>query len=158
MSDYRDHAKYGFIALVILTVVILIIKHYGAITFLTADLTDSFTLFGVGIPIAVIAFALGMYATLLPDIDIGTSKIFHWTVAFLLIVCIMFILAGEYKYQTVAILLFIFGLLFLNHRGVTHSPWMGLLFAIIMGVAFSSTMVGLYVVVGYYAHLVADRR
>jgi len=158
MSLYREHARYGFIALVILTFVLFILKMYGHITFISADITDSFHIHGIGIPILIIAFALGMYATLLPDVDIGTSKVFQFTVGLLVLVCIIFILAQQYKYQTVLILLFIFALLFLNHRGITHSAWMGLLFAIIFAIAFSSAMVGLYALVGYYVHLIADRR
>lgn len=157
MGNYREHALYGFTALITLTILLFILKNYGALTFTQLDVMDDFVIRGFAIPIVIVAFAIGMYSTLLPDIDIGTSKIFHFTVGLLLLIAIAFILIQEYRVQTVAILLFIFGLLFLEHRGMMHSKTMGFVFAIIFGIAFSSCLVGLYVLVGYYTHLVVDK-
>lgn len=157
MSGWREHRKFGIGCLLGLTLVLFLMHYYGSFPFLTDDFLGSFEIFGFAIPIVLMAFAFGIYASLMPDIDIGTSRVYRFTVTFLLLLCIVFIMSGAYKIQTVAILLFLIAILYLNHRGMTHSWWFGLLTGALFGYVFSSMTIFLYFIVGYYSHLIADR-
>lgn len=158
MSGYKEHRKFGLICLIILTIALLILEYIYSLDFIYIDIFSLFILKGIGIPLIIIAFLIGIYASLMPDIDVGTSKAFQFTVTILLLICILFILLDSYKLQTVVILLIVISMLFLNHRGLTHSKWFGLLIAIIFGFAFGSMMVSIYTLVGYYSHLYRDWR
>ena len=156
MSGYKEHFKFGLCSLIVLTAILVILYYFDISDILTGDLFNLYYLWGLGIPLILIAFSSGLYASLLPDIDVGTSKVFHFTIVVLLLACIIFILYGIYKYETVAILGLIILMMFLNHRGMTHSIWFGLLISIVFGYVFGSILVFLYAVIGYYSHLFKD--
>jgi len=156
MSGYKEHFKFGLCSLIILTIILIILYYFDISDILTNDLFNLYDLWGISIPLILIAFSLGLYASLLPDIDVGTSKVFHFTIVVLLLVCIIFIFLGIYKFETIAILGLIILMMFLNHRGMTHSIWFGLLISIVFGYVFGSILVFIYVVIGYYSHLYKD--
>ena len=156
MSGYKEHLKFGLCSIIVLSVILIILYYFNIGDALTGDLFNLYELWGIGIPLILIAFSLGLYASLLPDIDVGTSKVFHFTIVVLLALCIIFIIYGIYKYQTVAILVLIISMMFLNHRGMTHSIWFGLIISVVFGYAFGSILVFLYSIVGYYSHLFKD--
>jgi hypothetical protein len=130
---------------------------YGGVSFIQQDILGTFELFGIPIPLLLIGFFLGAYATLLPDLDIGTSKVYHWTVVALLIIVLMFVCADIYYWETVAIIIFLISIHFLNHRGLMHEWWFGLFVAFMFGIIFGqSVTVGVLVLTGYYVHLMLD--
>lgn len=159
MTGYREHRKIAIGIGIALTLLLFFIETQAGITFLGASVFDTFDIFNISIPIVLIGFALLIYASLLPDIDIGTSKVYVWTVGALLLLAILFVLSGTHHWETVAILLFLFIILQLNHRGATHEYFW--LFGLIAGVFFAFIFGGhplifLYVVIGYYSHMLGD--
>jgi len=160
LSDWKGHMQIGVVVGIILTVVLIFIQLFSGFSMIHFDIFGTFEIGGIYIPIIIIAFVLLVYASILPDIDIGTSKAYQWTTALLLLLAIAFIVSGTRKFETIAILVFLFLILFLNHRGITHKYYKSM--GIIAGLFFSyifglNVVIFFYVTIGYYAHLLGDR-
>ncbi len=157
MSGYIEHRKKGLWALTFMALALVLYAMYGGNTFMNQDVFGFYHLGDLPIPLLIIGFLLGVYASLLPDIDIGTSKVYHWTVVSLLFLVIAFVGFSIYYWETIAILVFLLSLHFLNHRGLTHEWWFGGLVAIAFALIFGQSItVGILVLTGYYTHLWLD--
>jgi len=72
---------------------------------------------------------------------------------------LLFIITEQNKWEVVAILVFLFLILFLKHRGLAHEPLLAIVVAGFFAYIFGGNLiVGLYAGIGFISHLVADRR
>jgi len=110
-------------------------------------------------------FIVCLFASLVPDLDHKASKIHEW--AYLCSIfsgCSIYLVTGK-VYQaviiTVLLLLIIFSLSKLKHRGVTHSVVGFVVFTLLLYIAFyfihpHPAIITLFGAVGYLSHLVGD--
>ncbi|MFT4310731.1 MAG: hypothetical protein ACMXYC_03800 [Candidatus Woesearchaeota archaeon] len=102
----------------------------------------------------LLCFPLIVLYGLLPDIDIGTSKIRTWMMPIVLVMCLFFVVF-DYMWATIGLLLLLLFIHLLRHRGFSHT-WLGsVVFCIpllFFGIEFF--LVGW---MSYAVHLVLDR-
>lgn len=107
-----------------------------------------------------------LFASLVPDLDHKASKIHEW--AYLCSIfsgCTIYLVTGEVYHSviiTVSVLIIIFSLSKLKHRGVTHHAAGFVVFILLLYVAFyfihptQPGIITLFGAVGYMSHLVSD--
>ena len=112
-----------------------------------------------------VCFIVCLFASLVPDLDHKASKIHEW--AYLCSIfsgCTIYLVTGE-VYQaviiTLSLLLIIFSLSKLKHRGVTHHVIGFIVFTLLLYVAFyfihpAPLVITLFGAVGYLSHLFSD--
>ena len=87
--NWKGHLKWGFVVITIILIIDLVM-HFLSVPnwdIFGIDLFGGsiFVLFGFAIPNIIIAYVIGLYASLFPDVDIGTSKAFSITYMILII-------------------------------------------------------------------------
>ena len=141
--NYKQHIGYY----IILTIIILFFLNYYDHIQITQYI--------------IIGFLIGIIYTLLPDLDIPTSKIRKYTSIIGLLVIIgislysTYVKTTEYLYLIVLTALFLGFLWFTKHRGLLHSPVMGIIF--ILPLVYLSHIYVIFALWGYTLHLILDR-
>lgn len=155
--DWKGHLKWGFIVLTIMIIVQILHWFWYPVEELAVFGGSKLILFSIAIPNLIIAYAVGIYASLIPDVDIGTSKAFAITYMILIILALYFAFT-EYIMGLFTSLIIMALILGLKHRGIMHKSYTGLVLGTIFGWLFSSILVGLYFALGFMVHLICDRR
>lgn len=161
--NYKGHLTVGSICSLLLTAIVLVVTYH---------LPDTYShLLPFSHPLSLEDFALGLmvclFASLAPDLDHKHSKIHRWsyTGAVSLGIALYLFTRSPAKAAifTVSLLLIIFALSKLKHRGVTHhlpgvAVFTTILYSVlcIMDIGSSYVMITLYGVVGYLSHICAD--
>ena len=111
-------------------------------------------------------FIVCLFASLVPDLDHKASKIHEWAYLCSIFSGCSIYLVTDKVYQaviiTVLLLLIIFSLSKLKHRGVTHHTVGFVVFTLLLYIAFyfiyptHAIMVTLFGAVGYLSHLFGD--
>lgn len=140
MPNYKTHIVVGFL----LVFAFLLANYYlNIIPFKPTKPTD-FILVGL----------IPLIYSILPDIDINSSKIFGVTITLALILMLISIFTGRIL-LVVAIIIALLVILALSHRGITHS----LLGAVIMIIPLILLFHWFFVLVGliaYLSHILVD--
>ncbi|MFT4326385.1 MAG: metal-dependent hydrolase [Candidatus Woesearchaeota archaeon] len=103
---------------------------------------------------AVVYFFVTIVFGLLPDIDIGTSKLGKLLRIFLVISALLLLLTVQYA-LALFVLLFLLILLLSKHRGFFHTIRAGLLFS--LPLLLYSVILFVFGFFLYFLHLVLDR-
>lgn len=159
--NWKGHLKWGFIIVSIITILDLVMMFLGVPNWdiFGIDLFSSsnFILYGFVIPSIIIAFIVGLYGSLFPDVDIGTSKAF--AITYMILILLTFYYAyTDYLIGLCTSLVIMALILGLKHRGIMHRWYTGLILGIMFVILFENVMVGTYFVIGYWTHLVCDIR
>ena len=155
--NWEDHLKWGFVTITIMAILnIALYILEMEIKYIPLFSVPIFIIYGIGIPNIIIAYIVGVYGSLMPDIDIGTSKPFGFTMTLLVMVAVYFYFTG-FMLGILAILIAM-GIIFnLSHRGIMHRWYSGLIIGGGLAFAFGNIMVGVYFIIGFMTHLVCDR-
>jgi hypothetical protein len=156
--NYKQHLGYGLLGLIILTIILLLLTIYtGYVDFLHIFGGSIIVIYGFSIPVLIIAVIMGLYAVILPDVDIATSKAFVITFILLLLAILYFaVFNGNIMAVFVCVVIMI-TILGLKHRGIMHTILAGIIIGCIVGWLFLSFLVAGYMAVGYWIHLLCDR-
>jgi len=152
--NYKEHLTWGAIILTITSITFILLAYFtDYIGFIKV-----FEFYAWYIPTLLIAFLLGLYASILPDVDIGTSKAFSLTYIFLILLILYSIFVIPNIMITAACLILMIVIMTFKHRGITHE-WYS---AFIIGALFSwlfglSLLIFIFVTIGYLTHLACDR-
>ena len=110
-----------------------------------------------------IANLFGFYCALLPDIDIGTSKVFHFTFVVMALIVIysalMIAFTGNTIFYVIVIILisiFQIFILGLRHRGNAHAWWASFVAAGIFGIITMNITVAMFCFFGYLTHAIME--
>ena len=157
---WKDHLKWGLIFNIILLILLIGLEiGYGFTFFISESIFDystKFIFFGIAIPNIIIAFIGGLYASLFPDIDIGTSKIFHLTFIIMILILLYYAFIG-YTFGMIIGLILMACIMSLKHRGIMHKSYTAFIVAFIVLFLFNSFIIALFFGVGFLVHLVCDR-
>jgi len=140
--SWKGHLSLGFFFIFILTLSLVGAAYY--LPFYTMEFIE-----------ITIGILVGAYCSLLPDIDIKTSKVFGLTMM-VAIISLIFLIAFENYIGIAIIIAFILFVFSLKHRGVMHKNKMAIVIAVIFGLAFMSIPIGLYAFIGYFSHTVFE--
>ena len=151
--NYKEHLTWGVVSLVGLTIIVLVAYFMDYLQFISVYGRS----YGIYIDLSL-AWIFGLYASILPDVDIGTSKAFAITYLVLILIIIYFLLIVILILPVIICLVIMISILFLKHRGITHC-WYS---ALIVGLGFYllfdfNIIISSYVIIGYLTHLVCDR-
>ncbi|MCK4544173.1 metal-dependent hydrolase [candidate division WOR-3 bacterium] len=161
---WKDHLKWGFISSIILLILLTISAILKEISVIDITLFSSesifdlsrFVFFGIAIPNIMIAFIGGLYGSIFPDIDIGTSKAFYIT--FMIILPILFYYVFIEYFLGLLIGLILMGcIISLKHRGIMHKPYTAIIIGFIVFLFFNSIIIALFFTMGFMVHLACDR-
>jgi len=117
--------------------------------------SSRFIILGITIPNIIIAFVGGLYGSLFPDVDVGTSKAFAITYMILILLCLYFTYSGYVMGLFVGLILMAF-IIGLKHRGVMHKPYTAIILGIVIWIFFESIFIATFFTYGYLIHLVCD--
>ena len=155
--NWKGHLKWGFIVITAFLIIQIIDFFIGEIPYLDITESSRFMLFGYAVPSIIIAYIFGLYASLFPDVDVGTSKAFVITYAILIILSFYFAMM-DYMiglFTGLGLMLIMLGL---KHRGIMHKWYSGVVLGIFFGILFGSILIGLYFTIGFMVHLICDRK
>ena len=155
---WKDHLKWGFVSTIILMAILIVMEYMQFEFFEFESIWEEsrFMLFGMfALPNLVIAFIGGLYGSLFPDIDIGTSKAFATTYMILILICVYYAFTGFMIGLFVGLILMAF-IIGLKHRGVMHKPYTAIIIGIITFMFFDSIFIALFFTVGFMVHLICD--
>lgn len=158
--NWKGHLKWGFITITAITILIIIdyfVYSEQFNNYIDIFGNSKFIIFGLIIPNVLIAYFVGLYASLFPDVDIGTSKAFSVTYMILIILTIYFAYT-DYLLGLCTSLIIMALILSLKHRGIMHEWYTGIILGIMFMLLFSSVIIGIFFIVGYLTHLACDRR
>jgi len=153
---WKEHLKWGLVSVTITLILIIINELFDFITipwvfkfwvFETKELTWW---------IFPIAFGVGAYSSLLPDIDIETSKAYGFTMLMFIGLIAYYLLIVELTWPIIIILVIMVIMMGLKHRGITHSILAGLIISLFFMWVFASILPGITCLVGYCTHLLCD--
>lgn len=142
--NWKGHLALGFVSVLISTFVCYTLS-------VTLDLI-TFEL----LPF-VIGWVVGLYSSLLPDIDIKTSRVFNFTAMICLFAMIWFIVSELYL-ELLALVIFLIIIFGLKHRGITHKWYMAPIVGILFMFIFTSAIVGIFAFFGYVSHIVFEQK
>lgn len=156
--NYKQHLGFGVIGLITLTISLWLLAIYTRyINFLHIFGGSIIVIYGFSIPVLIIAVIMGLYTSILPDVDIATSKAFVITFILLLLAILYFtVFTGDLLPVFICVVIMI-SILGLKHRGMMHTVIAGIIIGCIVGWLFESYLIALYVVVGYLIHLLCDK-
>lgn len=143
MSDWKEHIGIGLFS----SIVVFALLYY----FIGNSILN--IKFFLSIPLIIIYY-------LLPDIDSSgskISKIIYGIILISVVFCgLMYFITDNHFFVALMIVIAIFGvlMLFLAHRGFTHSILCAILFSI--PISFINKYVFLLCLVGYMSHLIID--
>jgi hypothetical protein len=157
MSGYQKHqfagvlAATGWIAFVLLVRYALPIKTLDQFQFISVLFPLDLNLVNVAILIGI-----ALFFSILPDMDIGTSKVHTilTTAGCLIIIACFFWSLPHLGIMTALSLLF---MNFLHHRGIAHSILAGMLLAVPLHLAYGLLYSGA-AFVAYLSHLICDKK
>lgn len=157
--NWRGHLKWGFIVttVLIILVIILYILKLEYLSFIDLFERSELIIFGFAIPSIILAYIIGLYASLFPDVDIGTSKAFSVTYMILIILA-MYFAYTHYLIGLFTSLIIMSLVLGLKHRGIMHKWYTGIILGIMFMLLFGSVIIGVFFIVGFLTHLACDRR
>ena len=136
MSGYKTHITFG----VILSLIVYL-------------LLISLNFVDFNIESLIIFTLIATIYSILPDIDIRTSKAYQLFL-FTSIVLIFYLLLQKETLYIMIILSVMFVTLFLKHRGITHKIWFGLLISLpLVLISWVAFVIGF---VAYLSHLILD--
>lgn len=161
---WKDHLKWGFISSFLLLIFLItsaILKEISVIDitiFASENFFDlsRFVFFGIAIPNIVIAFIGGLYGSIFPDIDIGTSKAFHITFIIIILILLYYVYIAFIVGIVIGLIL-MFIIVGLKHRGIMHKSYTAIILALVVFVFFDSLIIALFFGVGFLVHLACDR-
>lgn len=159
--NYRQHLGYGLLAILTTVITLVSLSHY-------TSLVDGWNIYGFfnitfreyefAVPIMLFASIWGMYASILPDIDIGTSKAFMVTYLLLILIMVYYLVFTTYLLPIIISLIIMAFILGLKHRGIMHTVIAGVIIGVTFGWLFNNYLVILFIVIGYWTHLICDIR
>lgn len=159
--NWKGHLKWGFIVITTLVIIDLVMYFIGVPNWDIIDIdlfgSSNFILYGFMIPSIIIAYVMGLYGSLFPDVDIGTSKAFSITYM-ILIILVFYYAMTDYLLGLFTSLIIMALILGLKHRGIMHKWYTGIILGIMFMLLFENVMIGTYFAVGYLVHLICDRR
>lgn len=147
---YKGHLTVGFICFCILVTILFLFPLQQTVSFKDMPLWLIICLFG----------------SLAPDLDHKHSKIHEWSyIGSIFSGCVIYVLTRE-VYQaliiTILLLLIVFLLSRLKHRGITHHAPGFIIFTILLYIVFclmdftSPVIITMFGAIGYLSHLFAD--
>lgn len=158
MSGYKIHLIGGSVATA-LAFGISTLLHYFNIFNFNWGMNSINSIISIPLPEFIFMIIIGLYSSIVSDIDIGTSiahKITVFTtVVFIVLLMILNILST--LMGGIILVTFITLVTFTDHRGFTHSWWFLLIFSVVMAFSFKSIPIGLSSLLGGYSHLLLDR-
>ncbi len=158
--DWKGHLKWGFISCLILLILLISLEiGYGFTFFISESIFDfstKFIFFGIAIPNILIGFIGGLYGSIFPDIDIGTSKAFHITFTIIILILLYYVFIG-YMIGLIIGLILMACIIGLKHRRIMHKSYTAILLGIVVFILFNSLIIGLFFGVGFLVHLACDR-
>jgi len=144
MSSYLTHLFAYLLAAVTLT---FILVHYELVS--------------AGYSLFLASMAVGCLYTLLPDIDMPSSRarrMLGKTMLGAALVCLLGFLADVFDrralYVAVGLNLFLYVLWYVKHRGILHTPLVGAVFS--APLYLLNPLLAAYAFVGFLTHLVLD--
>ena len=154
---WKDHLKWGFVATTILVIILIIMEYMQFEFFQFESIWDNsrFIVYGFAIPNIIIGFIGGLYGSIFPDIDIGTSKAFGLTYMILILIAFYYAYTGYLFGLFMGLILMAF-ILGLKHRGVMHKPYTAIILGIVTYLFFDSIFIALFFTMGMLVHLVCD--
>jgi len=140
MTNYKNHLLFGVVCWVAVCYVFNFLQH----------------------PLFAVSFAVVAVSSLFPDLDSQSSKINNFTE--LSLAGIILFVAGVLYFTKNNLLLpllfacgaLIFAMQLLRHRGVMHSPILGIFIASAIYFLFSHFLAAAFLV-GFFSHLLADQ-
>lgn len=110
-----------------------------------------------------------LFSSLIPDIDSKKSKIYRITMDLIVIIIAILIIIFMFDNFSLMLWLLLFwflisGVLHLpfKHRGFIHSIWVGIFYAFVIGlislILLETFVPGFFAFLGYFSHLVLDKR
>lgn len=155
---WKDHLKWGLIFTILLMIILFASEYFIQFPFFEFEsiFTNSrFILMGFAIPNLIIGFIGGLYGSLFPDIDIGTSKAFAFTYLIMIAIAFYYAYTGYLFGLCVGLILMAF-IIGLKHRGVMHKPYTAIILGIITWLFFDSIFIALFFTIGMIVHLICD--
>jgi len=152
--NWRNHLKWGIIVVIVLIAAFIYFREYIDIGLLD---NSKFGLLGIFIPNYIIAILIGAYASIFPDIDIGTSKAFSITYMILILLAFYFMFTQYLTGLAISLAIMIF-ILTLKHRGLMHKWYTGMVLGILFYILFDNIAVGIFFFAGFMTHLACDTR
>lgn len=151
--NYKEHLTGGVITLTITSIILILITYFtDYIGFIGV-----FSIYTWYIPTLLIAFVLGLYASILPDVDIGTSKAFSLTYIVMLLIIIYSIFIVPNLLLVFICLVLMIAIMTLKHRGITHEWYSAFIIGAVFGWLFGlNILIFMFVTIGYLTHLACD--
>ena len=157
---WKDHLKWGSIITAILLLILLYAEFfYRSTLFDIESLLDNsrFMVFGYfALPNIVIAIIGGLYGSIFPDIDIGTSKAYAITYSILILIAFYYAYTGFLLGLCIGLAIMLF-IIWIKHRGVMHSPITAIVLGVLTFIFFESMIIALFFFIGFMVHLACDR-
>ena len=150
--NYKNHLKWGITAICGLIIALTYFRAY-----IDIGLYDNSNvgLLNIFIPNIIIAAIIGIYASIFPDIDIGTSKAF--TITFMLLIVLAFyFMYAQYIIGMATSLIIMMFILFLKHRGIMHKWYSGVFLGSLFYLVFGNPAISIFFVAGFFTHLLCD--
>ena len=152
--NWKNHLKWGGIVVSVLIIALIYFRAYIDIGLLD---NSNFGVLNVFIPNIIIAVLVGLYASIFPDVDIGTSKAFAITYMILIVLAFYFMFTQYIIGIAVSLIIMVF-ILSLKHRGLMHKWYVGIVLGIMFYFLFGNISVGVFFITGFLTHLACDTR
>ena len=157
--NWKGHLKWGLVTTTILTILLILMAFMQWVDFIDWHFMLGESEFEViyAIPLLPIAFLMGLYGSLFPDVDIRTSKAFAVTYVILIALSLYYAITDYLLglLTSLFIMIFIIGL---KHRGFMHKWITGLMLGFLFIWLFGGYIIGLYFTIGFWTHLICDRK
>ena len=141
--NWKGHLTLGFVFLLLSTFVCYVLS-----------VTRELITFEV-LPF-VIGWVVGLYCSLLPDIDKKNSKVFGFTGTLVLCAMLWFVVSALYL-ELIFLIIFAILIMFLTHRGITHKWYASIIIGVLSTFIFSSVIVGIFAFFGYVSHIAFEK-
>lgn len=155
---WKDHLKWGLISSIILLIILLMCECFFEFPFEFESIfkISRFVIYGFAIPNIIIAFIGGLYGSIFPDIDIGTSKAFYLTFMIILPILFYYVFIGYILGLLIGLILMVC-IVSLKHRGIMHKSYTAIIIGFIVFIFFNSIIIALFFTIGFMVHLACDR-
>jgi len=141
MPGYKGHIIGG----IAIGIVLILILFY---------INSKFNLFELSIVNLLAIIPVIMIYSILPDVDISSSKIREWTLSVGLTI-IFFTILFDLKLIAVLFTAILFSLQFTKHRKFFHSITAGLIFS--LPLVYFHYSIAIFAFIGYLSHLILDK-
>ena len=154
--NWKDHLKWGLVSVSITLIAIFAIEYFDIYHFpWVIDLPFLQTYYPTW-EYWILAFLIGLYGSIIPDIDIGTSKAFHLTFTMLILLILYYLLFTTAIIPIVVILMLMIIIMNLKHRGMMHSFWVMWILSFFFMWMFGCALVAIVFLIGFGTHLLCD--